>query len=161
MAELTREIDNMVTFLRATLTDYNTNSRTGNEWIYPDAPINKISDKNQYPRVGVDLIDHNAEQIGCGSDETMDNAFMEIMIVTVKDNPLNIGSNTFRSGMHLCDQIAGDIKKAITENWRTHANLSNLQNMEFVNRDRESDMNKGTFTNILRYQFLGFNIDTV
>jgi len=72
-------------FLRNNLTDPNSGSRGGANWIYADWPAPRIISNTKYPVVIITKIHESGEIIGVGDDMTYDTITLQVDVVSVKE----------------------------------------------------------------------------
>lgn len=100
--------------LRTRLTDRNSSSRVGSQWIYPDKPRVDLT-KNSYPRISVIDVNETREimDIAANTQKTSTVAIL-LYIWGNKDDPmiLTISSVNYE-GEYLADYMREDIKETI------------------------------------------------
>jgi hypothetical protein len=116
----------VVDFLRARLTDYNSVSRSGAQWIYPDIPLTAVLSKNNFPRVGIKAIRQNSRLAGCGSNDLITDIIFEIKVYTYEDATVTVGA-VKRTNAKLAEIIARDVVSAFRQYWDTDTNLTRLK----------------------------------
>jgi hypothetical protein len=82
------------------LTDYNSVSRNGDNFIYPDSPKIQIlmKNKNNFPRISIEILNQSTlEDIGMGSLEQVQSVSLKIIIWSVRDLICTINTKTNES----------------------------------------------------------------
>ena len=95
----------IVNFLRANLTDPNTGSRAGTQWIYPDFPRTQDLTRNSFPRIGITILSESSEYLGMSDNDRWDTINAQIDILTKKG--LNLSVTTTDEAMGV---IANDAR---------------------------------------------------
>ena len=122
VTNLTSEPKNeVITLLRARLTDYNSSSRspTSSQWILPFFPrLNLV--KNSYPRISVTEVSETAEIINVNRD-MMYHPRLQIDVwvwagIDGKDSMLLIINSVVHEGGKLLDLIARDVRNVLDTN---------------------------------------------
>ena len=86
--------------LRQNLTDYNSVSRNGNEWAYPDKPMIQVlmKNKNNFPRISIETLNMpTLEDIGMGSSEQVQTVSLKITAWSVRDLICSVNTETDES----------------------------------------------------------------
>jgi hypothetical protein len=105
----------LVNFLRNTITDIQT-SRGGAQWIYPDFPrVQSIGD-NQFPRIGITLIDESSQSMGIFDDTQFETITFQIDIVTKKG---------IKYAVTTTDEAMGTITSSVNSNRLTYEYIPN------------------------------------
>lgn len=145
----------LVTVLRARLTDHNSASRVGAQWIYPNWPKEDLV-KNSYPRISVSDINMTSEVIAISrKQEYVWRAQIDVWCWGDPEDPmiLTIGGSS-HSGSKLLDRIAAEVVEAIESNISDFNNdahqLHNPMLKAYIDRDEERKLKSGRVVKLLR-----------
>ena len=111
----------VITVLRARLTDYNSSARTpsGSNWIYPDFPRLDLG-KNSYPRISVMDVTETAEIIDIGRNmKYFPRLQIDVWVwagIDGKDSNLITISTVVYEWQKLLDLVARDVISALDTN---------------------------------------------
>ena len=109
----------IITSLRARLTDYNSGSRDGEQWILPFFPSLNLK-KNSYPRISVTEISETGEIINVNRDMVYHSRCqIDVWVwqgLDSSDTMILIISSTNYQGQKLLDLIARDIRNSLDTN---------------------------------------------
>ena len=79
----------VVRFLRHNLVDYNVENRNG-QFIFPDFPRELKTSVNNYPMIGITLLDESGLPMGIGDPDTWDTVTLQIDIFTRDKHNLQV-----------------------------------------------------------------------
>jgi len=123
----------IVKLLRAQLTDYNSGSRVGTNWIYPGWP--RVSgdgalSKNSYPRISIITISETGEPACIGAtDRFLQTITLQIDVwVWAREGDtmiLTISEDTYE-GTKLRDKLVRDVIDALRDNFYTDDNTCGI-----------------------------------